>query len=111
MKSLREKLFVLQKETQLQWPRWKKALFYGYRALLLLGASLCLGAALLTLAFGPYAWRVYRGYWKVQPIPALNLLPVVVLIFLCYGLTGRMRAAFWTGGGIAFAVSLGNHYK
>lgn len=111
MESLRKKFFVLQPETDLQWPRWKKVVFYLYRVALLLGASLCLGAALLTLAFGPYRWRVYLGYWRVRPIPALNLLPVVLLIFLCYGLTGRMRAAFWTGGGIALAFSLGNHYK
>ncbi|MDE6935439.1 MAG: LTA synthase family protein [Oscillospiraceae bacterium] len=106
-----EIVFFLRKEAEPGWPVWKKIIFYSYRVLALLLASVCLGTLLLCFAYGAYSWGVFEGYFASAQILVMNVLPVVLLVFLFYGITGRTWSAFLIGGGIAFGFSLGSYYK
>ena len=111
MKKFLEIVFFLRKEAEPGWPVWKKIIFYSYRVLALLLASVCLGTLLLCFAYGAYSWGVFEGYFASAQILVMNVLPVVLLVFLFYGITGRAWSAFLIGGGIAFGFSLGSYYK
>lgn len=86
-------------------------MFYVWRFLLAACAAAGLGAALLLLAYGAYDAGVFHGYFRFWRIWVLNLLPVILLVLLFYGITGRTWAGFLAGGGIALGFSLGNYYK
>ena len=111
MKGFLDIFFVLKRETEPDWPAWKRVIFYIYRGLVLLCASICLGALLLCFAYGSYSWGVFEGYFASPQILIMNILPVAVLVFFFYGVTGRGWAAFLAGGGAAFGFSLGSYYK
>ena len=111
MKKFLEIVFFLRREAEPGWPVWKKIIFYSYRVLALLLASVCLGTLLLCFAYGAYSWGVFEGYFASAQILVMNVLPVVLLVFLFYGITGRAWSAFLIGGGIAFGFSLGSYYK
>ncbi|MCI8715664.1 MAG: LTA synthase family protein [Oscillospiraceae bacterium] len=106
-----EIVFFLRREAEPGWPVWKTIIFYSYRVLALLLASICLGTLLLCFAYGAYSWGVFEGYFASAQILVMNVLPVVLLVFLFYGITGRAWSAFLIGGGIAFGFSLGSYYK
>ena len=38
-------------------------------------------------------WGVFLGYFRIWQIAVLNILPVALLMLLCYGITGRTWAA------------------
>ena len=111
MKKFLEIVFFLRREAEPGWPVWKTIIFYSYRVLALLLASICLGTLLLCFAYGAYSWGVFEGYFASAQILVMNVLPVVLLVFLFYGITGRVWSAFLIGGGIAFGFSLGSYYK
>ena len=111
MKKFLEIVFFLRREAEPGWPVWKTIIFYSYRVLALLLASICLGTLLLCFAYGAYSWGVFEGYFASAQILVMNVLPVVLLVFLFYGITGRAWSAFLIGGGIAFGFSLGSYYK
>ena len=111
MKKFLEIVFILRREAEPGWPVWKTIIFYSYRVLDLLLASVCLGTLLLCFAYGAYSWGVFEGYFASAQILVMNVLPVVLLVFLFYGITGRAWSAFLIGGGIAFGFSLGSYYK
>ena len=111
MKKFLEIVFFLRREAEPGWPVWKTIIFYSYRVLALLLASVCLGTLLLCFAYGAYSWGVFEGYFASAQILVMNVLPVVLLVFLFYGITGRAWSAFLIGGGIAFGFSLGSYYK
>ena len=111
MKKFLEIVFFLRREAEPGWPVWKTIIFYSYRVLALLLASVCMGTLLLCFAYGAYSWGVFEGYFASAQILVMNVLPVVLLVFLFYGITGRAWSAFLIGGGIAFGFSLGSYYK
>jgi hypothetical protein len=111
LKKFLEIVFFLRREAEPGWPVWKTIIFYSYRVLALLLASVCLGTLLLCFAYGAYSWGVFEGYFASAQILVMNVLPVVLLVFLFYGITGRAWSAFLIGGGIAFGFSLGSYYK
>ena len=103
--------FFLKKEPDQGWPIWKYGLYLFYRAAMLLCAGLCMGLAVLVLAIGPFTKEIAVSYLQYWELVVLNIVPVMLLILLFYGITGRAYAAFLIGGGIAFGLSLGNYYK
>ena len=103
--------FFLKKEPDQGWPIWKYGLYLFYRAAILLCAGLCMGLAVLVLAIGPFTKEIAVSYLQYWELVVLNIVPVMLLILLFYGITGRAYAAFLIGGGIAFGLSLGNYYK
>lgn len=106
-----DQFFLLRRETDPFWPKWERGIYYIWRFLLLAGAGLYTGWALLKLATGPYPAEVYEGYLSDPNLLWLNILPVAVLAVFFYGVFGRVWAAFLAGGGIFLACSLGNYYK
>ncbi len=111
MRSLYEKIFLFDKSPSDEWSRGKLTAYYLYRFFMLLCASVCMGLMLLFFAFGEYAWSSLLSYLKFPIILFLNTLPVVLLIFFIYGLSGRAWLSFLIGGFIPFGFSLANYYK
>ncbi len=111
MKDFWKNLFLVQPQASPAWSRGRRAVYYAWRWGLLLCAGICMGLALLVLAIGPYPKEVLFGYFRFAGILVLNTVPVVLLIFLFYGVTGNAWSAFLLGGGVAFAFSMGNYYK
>lgn len=111
MKELWKNCFLMQPRPDPAWTPGRRRAYYAYRWGMLLCAGACMGTALLALAIGPYPRQVLSGYFRHASILALNAVPVVLLIFLFYGLTGGAWSAFLAGGGIAFGFSVGNYYK
>ena len=103
--------FLLHRQPDPSWSAGRRTVWALWRAALLLCAALCLGAALLVLAYGPYSREVLWDYLSSGTILWLNSLPVAVLALLLYGLTGRCWLAFFLSGLPAVGLSLGNYYK
>ena len=106
-----DKIFLLRRAPEADWPRWKRAAYAAWPIFLLACASVCMGLLLLVFAYGQYSWGAFLEYFTSPALMALNILPVAFLIFLFYGLTGRAWLAFLLGGGAALGFSLGNYYK
>lgn len=106
-----DKIFLLRRAPEADWPRWKRAAYAAWPIFLLACASVCMGLLLLVFAYGQYSWGTFLEYFTSPALMALNILPVAFLIFLFYGLTSRAWLAFLLGGGAALGFSLGNYYK
>lgn len=111
MKRFIEKFYVLGPEPGADWSRGKKALYWLWRAGLLLCAGICLSLLMLAFAYGQYPPEVFRGYFRSGKILVLNTLPVLALLGLLYGLIGRAWAAFLLTGAVSFGLSLANYFK
>ena len=88
----------------------RRALFWTWNGGMLLLAGLGLGALSLLFAFGTYAWALLKSYFEHPVIAALNLLPVVLLLLVFYGLLGRPWAAFLADAVLVGGFSLANYY-
>ena len=88
----------------------RRTLFWIWNGAVLLLAGLCLGVLSLLLAFGTYAWALLKSYFEHPVIAALNLLPVVLLLLVFYGLLGRPWAAFLADAVLVGGFSLANYY-
>ena len=93
------------------WPAGKKAAYVIWRAFLFVCAAICMGAVVLLFAYGQYPGAVLKGYLASTTIMVMNIFPVALLIFLLYGLFGRMWLSFFLGGFAAIGFSLGHYYK
>lgn len=116
MKKISNKIFFLYKEPDLHWPLWKQMLYYVYREVILICSGAGMGVSLLLLALGPYAVGEFTRfalpeYFTQYKLLMLNAIPVVLLILLCYAVTGRAWSAFLLGSVIPVCLSLGNYYK
>lgn len=85
--------------------------FWLWNVLLLTGAGLGLGLVSLALAPANYGWPLFFDYLKHPAILALNLLPPLVLLALCYGITGRAWLSYLITALPVMALSFGNYYK
>ena len=85
-------LFRKRPEDGLSAPR--RAAFWLWNGLLMLGAALALGLLCLMLAPAQYGWELFYDYLDHPALVALNLLPPVVLMALLYGLSGRAWLAY-----------------
>ena len=103
--------FLFQKTASPAWSPAKKALFWIWNlgVLLTSGVGVCLIS--LMLATGHYAMRLIFGYFECPLIFVLNLLPVLALLLLLYGLTGRAQLSFGVTAALVFGLSTGNYYK
>ncbi len=111
MRGFLSEFFLLHRDADLNWPRWKKAVYSVYRPLLLLCAGICMGLALLVLAIGPYPKDVLLEYITHWETAVFNTVPVVLLALVFYGMTGRTWVSFFLSGVLFLGLSLGNYYK
>jgi len=86
-------------------------LFWCWNLGILLLAGICLGGLSLFFAYGDYSDALFKTYLLHPVIPLLNILPVLLLLALAYGLFGRPWPAFLASGVIVWGFSLGNYYK
>ncbi len=90
----------------------KKPLFHLFASgLLLLAAALCLGLLSLWFATGTYYIPVFFSYLRHLALSALNLLPVVLLVFFLWFAVGRAWLAFLLSGAAVAALSFANYFK
>ncbi len=92
-------------------PAPRRTVFWLWNALLMLGTALALGMLCLAMAPAHYGWELFWDYLAHPGLVVLNLLPVVVMIALLYGLTGRAWLSYLIVALPVLALSAGNHYK
>ncbi len=102
-------LFRKRPEDGLSAPR--RAAFWLWNGLLMLGAALALGLLCLMLAPAQYGWELFYDYLDHPALVALNLLPPVVLMALLYGLSGRAWLAYALTALPVLGLAAGNAYK
>ena len=102
-------LFQKRPEDGLSAPR--RAAFWIWNGLMMLGAALVLGLLCLMLAPAQYGWELFYDYFAHPGLVALNLIPPVVLMALLYGLTGRAWLAYVLTVLPALGLAAGNAYK
>ena len=89
----------------------KRTAYWLWNGGILLLAGVCLGGLSLLFAYGDYPDVLMKSYFQHPLIAVLNIAPVVLTLFLVYGLVGRPWAAFLITGAVVFGFSLGNYYK
>ena len=102
-------LFRKRPEDGLAAPR--RAAFWLWNGLLMLGAALALGLLCLMLAPAQYGWELFYDYLDHPALVALNLLPPVVLMALLYGLSGRAWLAYALTSLPVLGLAAANAYK
>ncbi len=102
-------LFRKRPEDGLSAPR--RAAFWLWNGLLMLGAALALGLLCLMLAPAQYGWELFYDYFAHPALVALNLLPPVVLMALLYGLSGRAWLAYALTALPVLGLAAANAYK
>lgn len=104
--------FLFQKAPAPELSRGRRAVFWLWNALLMAGAGAALGLCSLLLAAGSYSGRVIMAdYLRHPALVALNLLPVLLLMALFYGATGRPWLAYAITALPVLGLSVGNYYK
>jgi len=103
--------FLFQQAPDPAWSQGRRAGFWAWNLGMVLASGVGLGLCSLLLAVGPYSVKLIQGYFLRPVILALNLLPVLALILLIYGLSGRAGFSFLLTAGIVLGLSLGNYYK
>lgn len=82
-----------------------------YVELLLVLASFLSGVTALLLAVGGYSDKIFLEYLSIPRLMFLNIVPVILMIFLFYGIFGKATAAYGLGSIITLVISLCNYYK
>ena len=103
--------FLFQKRPKDGLSAPRRAAFWLWNALLMLGAALALGLLCLMLAPAQYGWELFYDYFAHPALVALNLLPPVVLMALLFGLTGRAWLAYALTALPVLALAAANAYK
>ena len=86
----------------------QRLLFRLWNWCMVLAAGAGIGLLSLLLAYGSYSWGVFLGYFRHPLIAVLNLLPVMLLMVLCWFLTGRSWAAFLLTAALFLSASVGS---
>lgn len=88
-----------------------KAFYWGIQISILLCVSFGITCLTLLVAGGNYSAELLRGIFVTPLIFLLNLLPVVVLLIVFYGIFGRSHWAFLTTAVVIFGLAVVNYYK
>ena len=77
-----DKIFLLRRAPEADWPRWKRAAYAAWPIFLLACASVCMGLLLLVFAYGQYSWGAFLDvkHWPDIKRP-FNDPPIVVNYF------------------------------
>ncbi len=102
---------LFQETPPAQWTGRRRILYWVWNYGMVLAAGLGIGLVSLLLALGHYAPGIARGYFECPLILALNVLPVMALTLLFYGLLGRAHWAFLASAVVVLGFSCGNYYK
>lgn len=89
----------------------KKALFWIWNLIWVLGAGAVLGILSLLLATGNREFAVFTSYFGHPMVMLLNLLPPTLLLLLLYGLFGRAWLACLITAVPVLGISIANYFK
>ena len=89
----------------------RKTVFWLWNGITVLLAGICLGILSLVYAYGDYTDLLMKTYFQIPLIAALNILPVVLVLFLVYAAIGRAWISFLVTSVVVWGFSLGNYYK
>lgn len=103
--------FLFQNKIDADCSPRQKVIFWCWNIGMILLSGLGITLCSLWLGLGPYEFRLAEGYVVYPLIFFLNLFPVLLLILLFYGITGRSGLSFGLTSGIVIALSLGDYYK
>jgi len=103
--------FLFQTAPSDKWSRQKQIGFWAWNLGLLLLSGILIGVWSLILALGPEPADFFRTYTENPLILLLNILPVLAIIVLLYGLTGRTWCAYLITAALVLGFSAGNYYK
>ena len=103
--------FVTLPRPEEDWPRKRRTGLWCWNGGWLVAAGVGIALVSLLLALGPYRLGIAKGYFEKPIILLLNLLPVVALLLLFYGATGRSHWAFLITAALVLGFSVGNYYK
>ena len=92
-------------------PEKKPVVFWIWNFFFITAAAVGGGVVSLMLAYGNYSSEIFRGYFNVPMIAVLNILPVLILTYLMYFITGRAWIAHLVVSGIVTAASVGDYFK
>lgn len=106
-----ERRFWLFRAEPVGLPLGQKICFWLWNVGIFLLAGVCLGLLSLVFAYGDYPDVLLKTYFEHPLIAVLNVAPVVLALFLLYGLLGRPWFAFFITGLLVLGLSLGNYYK
>lgn len=104
-------VFLLQARPADELSTKRRVIFWLWNALLIAGAAAVLGLISLALAPATYGWDIFRDYFSHPALVTLNLLPVLALAGLFYGLTGRAWLAYVLTALPVLGLSFANYYK
>lgn len=88
-----------------------KRFFWGIQLSILLCVSFGITILSLFLGVGHYDTQIINGIFETPIIFLLNLLPVVVLLIIFYGIFGRTHWAFLTTAILVFGLAAISYYK
>ncbi|MDD6160402.1 MAG: sulfatase-like hydrolase/transferase [Oscillospiraceae bacterium] len=103
--------FLLQKQPARELSAGKRAVFWAWNWVLLIGACTVLGLGCLGLAPGLHSWVLFLDYLSHPGILVLNLIPVILLGILGYGISGRAWIGYLVSAVPMLALAVGNFYK
>lgn len=103
--------FLFQTTPSDKWSKQKRIGFWAWNLALLLLSGISIGGLSLILALGTKTPGFLRTYVENPLILLLNLLPILALIVLLYGLTGRVWCAYLITAALVLGLSAGNYYK
>ncbi len=92
-------------------PDKKPVLFWIWNFFFITAAPIGTGVVSLMLAYGNYSSEIFKGYFKVPLIAVLNILPILVLTYFLYFITGRSWIAHLIVSAVVTAASVGDYYK
>ncbi len=99
-----------KKKNLITFPDSRKGRVCGvlWTACVLLVASLAIG--IMSLYFGAvkYGWDMFVSYFKVDMLVLLNLLPVVLITFLLWFITGRAGLSFGLTTAVVMTLTMVN---
>lgn len=103
--------FLFQRRPEPDLSPGRRAAFWLWNIILIAGASVALGLLSLVLAPGNYGWAIFWDYFHHPVLLILNVLPVMLLMALLYGITGRAWLAYLITALPVLGLSFGNYYK
>ena len=111
MRARLGRMALLQRRPGESWPLGKRAGFWSWNLLLYLLCCAGVGLISLILAVGPYDLTYCDGFWETPLLLALNILPVLGLGLVLYGLIGFAQWSFLLTALITLLLSAGNYWK
>lgn len=106
-----KRIFLFQKRPGSDWSGGKKALFWLWNLLLVVGAALGIGGLSLFFAAVNHRTEMFLSYFRIPMIAFLNLAPVLLLMLLLWALTGRAGLSYAVTAALTLGLTIASWFK